>query len=221
MVSVYRILSVFVLVSIFWALFDQHSSTWIRQAGMMDRHIDLGFTSFTLIPAQTSAMNPIMVLLFIPLLVLGVFPWLERKGVTITPLRRMTVGMVFAALSYVAVAVLQTKVDAAARAGAPLHIAWQAIPYAILTLGEVLVSATGLEFAYSQAPKRVKSVIMAFWNLTVSLGNFLVAYLAGLGKMPLARFFWLFAGLSAAAGLLFAIRARFYTYRDVPQGPTA
>ena len=216
--SVYRILSVFILVSIFWALFDQHSSTWIRQAGQMDRHIDLGFTSFTLIPAQTSAMNPILVLLLIPALILGVFPWLERRGVKITPLRRMTVGMVFAALSYVAVAILQTKVEAAALAGAPLHIAWQAIPYAILTIGEVLVSATGLEFAYSQAPKRVKSVIMAFWNLTVSLGNFLVAYLAGLGKMPLARFFWLFAGLSAAAALLFAIRARFYTYRDIPQG---
>lgn len=216
--SVFKILSVFILVSIFWALFDQHSSTWIRQAGMMDRHIDLGFTSFTLIPAQTSAMNPILVVIMIPALILGVFPWLERRGVKITPLRRMTVGMIFAALSYVAVAVLQGKVDAAAAAGQPLHIAWQLVPYVILTLGEVLVSATGLEFAYSQAPARVKSVIMAFWNLTVSLGNFLVAYLAGLGKMPLERFFWLFAGLSAAAAVLFAIRAQFFTYRDVPQG---
>ena len=36
--------------------------------------------------------------------------------------------------------------------GDALSIAWQILPYALLTFGEVLVSATGLEFAYSQAP---------------------------------------------------------------------
>ena len=45
------------------------------------------------------------------------------------------------------------------------------VPYALLTLGEVLVSATGLEFAYSQAPLAMKGVIMAFWSLSVTIGN--------------------------------------------------
>ncbi len=45
------------------------------------------------------------------------------------------------------------------------------LPYALLTLGEVLVSATGLEFAYSQAPPAMKGAIMAFWNLSVTVGN--------------------------------------------------
>ena len=40
-------------------------------------------------------------------------------------------------------------------------ITWQMLPYALLTLGEVLVSATGLEFAYSQAPPAMKGAIMA------------------------------------------------------------
>ena len=35
----------------------------------------------------------------------------------------------------------------------------------LLTFGEVLVSATALEFAYSQAPQAMKGVIMAFWYL--------------------------------------------------------
>ena len=39
--SVIRVISVFALVSIFWALFDQHSSTWIAQAQEMDRVVEL------------------------------------------------------------------------------------------------------------------------------------------------------------------------------------
>ena len=55
--------------------------------------------------------------------------------------------------------------------GTALSIAWQVLPYALLTFGEVLVSATGLEFAYSQAPAAMKGAIMAFWSLSVTVGN--------------------------------------------------
>jgi len=50
-------------------------------------------------------------------------------------------------------------------------ILWQVLPYVLLTLGEVLVSATGLEFAYSQAPAKLKGVLMSFFNLSVTVGN--------------------------------------------------
>ena len=55
--------------------------------------------------------------------------------------------------------------------GDAVSIAWQILPYALLTFGEVLVSATGLEFAYSQAPPAMKGVIMSFWSLSVTVGN--------------------------------------------------
>ena len=48
--------------------------------------------------------------------------------------------------------------------------------YLVITLGEVLVSTTGLEFAYSQAAPTMKSTIMGFWNLTVAMGNLLVTF---------------------------------------------
>jgi POT family proton-dependent oligopeptide transporter len=50
-------------------------------------------------------------------------------------------------------------------------ITWQMLPYVLLTFGEVLVATTGLEFAYSQAPLSMKGAIMAFWNLSVTVGN--------------------------------------------------
>src|SRR5262249_56293492 len=100
------------------------------------------------------------------------------------------------------------------------------------TIGEVMVSITGLEFAYTQAPKKMKSTVMGFWLLTVTVGNVLVAYLAGIqgviarvlssvvAKFGLpamgdtAAFFWVFALLSGLAALLFGIRAVFYQPKD-------
>jgi proton-dependent oligopeptide transporter, POT family len=50
-------------------------------------------------------------------------------------------------------------------------ITWQVLPYVLLTFGEVLVATTGLKFAYSQVPLSMKGAIMAFWNLSVTIGN--------------------------------------------------
>src|SRR5262249_62302617 len=127
-------------------------------------------------------------------------------------------GMFIAAVAFVVVALLQAWIDHNARNGLPkVWFAWQVIAYLIITIAEVMVSITGLEFAYTQAPARMKSTIMGFWLLAVSLGNVLVAFLAGFKDLERVNFFWTFAGLSAAAGLLFGIRAYFYLPKDFTQ----
>jgi POT family proton-dependent oligopeptide transporter len=209
-VAVLRIISVFLLVAVFWALFDQHSSTWIRQAGMMD----LTVWGWQILPTQTPAINPAMVMLLIPLMNV-VYLLCDRVGVRTSPLRRMTVGMLVASLSFVAVALLQAEIDR--RGPGQVSVAWQIIPYLLLTIAEVMVSVTGLEFAYTQAPRRMKSTVMGFWLLTVTLGNVLTALLARFGNLPLVKFFWVFAGLMAAAGVLFGIRGYFYVEKSYPQ----
>ena len=237
-IAVFKIISVFLLISVFWALFDQHSSTWITQAGELDlrlwgdRESFLGIRNVTLESSQTPAMNPLMVMLFIPLMnvVYGLF---DRLGLKTTPLRRVTVGTFFTAASFVATALLQQSIDAAAAAGSPKSIwwGWQAIQYVLITLGEVMVSITGLEFAYTQAPRKMKSTVMGFWLLTVTLGNVLVYLMAGVQKQltawvsenvaqglsQAATFFWFFAALSAVAGVLFGLRALFYVPKDYAQ----
>ena len=95
---------------------------------------------------------------------------------------------------------------------------WQVIQYLIMTTGEVLVSVTGLEFAYTQAPRRMKSTIMGFWLFCVTLGNLIVAFLAPLQETyALSEFFWLFAVLMAVAAVIFAVLARFYRGRTYLQ----
>jgi POT family proton-dependent oligopeptide transporter len=154
-------------------------------------------------------------MLLIPFVDYVGYPLAEKLGFRATALRRMTVGMLFAFLSFVSVAIIQKAIDAAGPG--KVNILWQAVPYVIITISEVLVSITGLEFAYSQAPKRMKSTIMGFWLLAIAIGNILVSILAEFGKLPLVQFFWLFAGLMLASGLLFGLRAHFYVERDVVQ----
>ena len=241
--AVFKIISVFLMVSIFWGLFDQHSSSWLRQAALMDRDFDTPWGSFEVLVEQTSSLNPIMVMMLIPVVMFGLYPLMNRLGFEATPLRRMTIGMVIAAVSFVAVAIVQGWIDvqvgpvhgstmkalAAGKGGADLaaiavgrgayevHVSWQAIGYVLITLAEVMISVTGLEFAYTQAPKRMKSQIMSFWMLTVTIGNLIVA-LVSLEGLFLQEFFWLFAALMGVAALIFGLRAAVYRYRDYPQG---
>jgi dipeptide/tripeptide permease len=63
----------------------------------------------------------------------------------------------------------------------------------------------------------MKSVVMGFWLLAVSLGNKLVALLAGFEDMRPVPFFWTFAVLMAIAAVIFALRARTFRYQDRTQ----
>jgi POT family proton-dependent oligopeptide transporter len=83
--SVWGIAKIFFLISIFWALFDQHGSTWVLQA----KEMNLNFLGFALLPSQIPALNPIMVMALIPITAKYLFPFLENRGLKITPLRKM------------------------------------------------------------------------------------------------------------------------------------
>ncbi len=211
--AVFRIMGVFAAVTLFWALFDQKGSSWVFQA----RHLDLTLLGRTYSAAQLQALNPALVLVLVPLFTWVVFPALERRGVGLDPLRKMTWGMFVTVLSFVAAAVLQMLVDA----GRTPHALWQIPQYVLLTAGEVLVSVTGLEFSYTQAPRSMRSTIMSIWFLTVFLGNALTAVVTTLVPLQGAAYFWMFAGLMLAAALVFrAVAAR---YRGAPAqlGPAA
>ncbi|MBS0431581.1 MAG: MFS transporter [Proteobacteria bacterium] len=213
---VLRVLIVFALVTPFWSLFDQKASTWVLQGAQMAKPAWFH-------EAQMQALNPLLVLLLIPFNNLVAFPLLRRFGIEPTALRRMGAGIALAALAWIAAGAIQLAIDA----GDAVPIAWQILPYALLTLGEVLVSATGLEFAYSQAPRSMKGAIMSFWMLSVTFGNLWVlladagirngtvtAWVAGTGLGETAFLMFFFAGFAALAALAFALFARRYPMQD-------
>jgi POT family proton-dependent oligopeptide transporter len=218
--AVLRILIVFALVTPFWSLFDQKASTWIVQANSMTQPTFSFFGSeFKFQPAQMQALNPLLVMILIPFNNLVLFPALRAIGIEPTALRRMTAGIGFTALAWVVIGTIQVTMDA----GTPTSMAWQILPYAILTLGEVLVSATGLEFAYSQAPASMKGTIMAFWSLAVTVGSLWVlivnasvkndavlGYISHSGMGVIAFQMYFFAAFAFVAAVIFGWYATRY-----------
>ncbi|MFB2671148.1 POT family MFS transporter [Shewanella xiamenensis] len=214
--SVLRILVLFALVTPFWSLFDQKASTWILQANDMVKP-----SWFE--PAMMQALNPLLVMLLIPFNNFVLYPAIERMGIKLTALRKMGAGIAITGLSWIVVGTIQLMMDG----GSALSIFWQILPYALLTFGEVLVSATGLEFAYSQAPKAMKGTIMSFWTLSVTVGNLWVLLAnvsvkspavteqimqTGMSVTAFQMFF--FAGFAILAALVFALYARSYQMQD-------
>ena len=129
--AVLRMVKIFALVPFFWMLFDQKASAWVLQARRMQ--LDVG--PFTFEPAQLQAINPLLVMILIPLTTGLLYPACARLGVPLTPLRRMTLGMFSAGASFVMVAIIQMALVR----GQQLSVVWQTGPYVALTLGEVLV----------------------------------------------------------------------------------
>jgi proton-dependent oligopeptide transporter, POT family len=201
--AVLRVAGVFAATLAFWALFDQQGSSWILQAQRMDGQL---WGDVRLEASQIPALNPLLVLLGIPLFQRVVYPALERLGVRPTPLGKMTTGMFLATTSFVAAGLLEGVL---AGGGRP-HVAWQLPQYLLVTSAEILVSITALEFAYTQAPKSLKSTVMSLWFLTSALGNLLTATVSQVNRFQGPSFFWFFAALMLGAAFLFALAARAY-----------
>ena len=223
--AVLRILIVFALVTPFWSLFDQKASTWVLQGNEMRVPHEAWWWPSWLVkePAQMQALNPILVMLIIPFNNIVLHPLLRRLGWEPTALRKMGWGIAIAGVSWIGAGFIQLAIDG----GASTSLAWQALPYLLLTFSEVWVSATALEFAYSQATMGMKGVIMAFWYLSVTFGNLWVlltnaavrndavtTQIAATGMSENAFLMFFFAAFAFAAALAFALYARSYRMQD-------
>lgn len=162
LIALGKLVPLYLFIAAFWALFDQTGSSWVFQAAQMDRT----FLGVTWLESQIQALNPILILIFAPLFVFVLYPAID-KVFKLTPLRKIGIGLFLMACSFALVALTQTWIDSGARPS----IGWQLIAYILITASEVMVSIVALEFSYTQAPKNMKSVVMAVFFLSVFLGN--------------------------------------------------
>ena len=208
------VFKVFAGVSMFWALYDQHGSSWVLQAQQMN--LDVLGMHFE--ASQISALNPIFIMLLIPVFAKWIYPGIEKAfKYEMTPLRRMSGGMLLTGTAFVSAALIQTAIDA----GGHPSVAWQVISYLLLTIAEIMISITGLEFAYTQAPRAMKSTIMSFFFLTITVGNALTAYIDEWNKLSGAAYYWFFAAMMAGVSLVFIWIASGYKVREYVEDGSA
>ena len=94
----------------------------------------------------------------------------------------MSVGFFLTALAFLIPYTLEGWLEEAP--GTRPSIGWQLLAYIILTTAEVLVSITGLEFSYTQAPQRMKSAVLALFLCSTSAGNLLTVLVNLLIRQP-------------------------------------
>nr|AET36827.1 slc15A1 protein [Ctenopharyngodon idella] len=104
---VLKVLFLYIPLPMFWALFDQQGSRWTIQATTMDGN----FGAFIIQPDQMQIVNPILIVIMVPIMDSAVYPLIKMCRINFTPLRKMTVGMLLAALAFVAAALLQIQID--------------------------------------------------------------------------------------------------------------
>ncbi|MCS6934650.1 MAG: MFS transporter [Chitinophagales bacterium] len=211
--SIWEVILVFSFIPVFWALYDQSGSEWVLQAGKMN----LEFLGITWLQEQIQMINPILILTLIPVFTWGVYPAMEKYGIRVTALRKFGWGLALMVVTFTLIAWIQTQIDR----GVQLNIGWQLLAYFILTVAEVFVSITGLEYAFSRAPRSLRSTVMAMFFLTVFIGNLLVAVVNNnireggfFSRFTGADYFWLFTAIMAVNTLLYYISIKIFKVKD-------
>jgi len=209
---------VYAFVTVFWALFDQTGSSWVLQAQQMDRFV----FGYELLPSQIQAANPLLIMILIPLFAFFIYPAID-KILPLNAMRKIGLGLLLTAIAFMIITWLQSQIDN----GHTPHISWQLLAYIIITAGEVMVSITCLEFSYTQAPRSMKSLVMALFFMSAAIGNlftgtvnFFIQNPDGSSKLAGADYFLFFTVIMLVTTLLFALYARFYREQTYIQHET-
>ncbi|NXT80402.1 S15A1 protein, partial [Zapornia atra] len=104
---VLKVLFLYIPLPMFWALFDQQGSRWTLQATTMDGN----FVAIQIQPDQMQTVNPILIIIMVPVVDAVIYPLIKKCKINFTPLRKITVGMFLASLAFVAAALLQVQID--------------------------------------------------------------------------------------------------------------
>ncbi|XP_078366305.1 solute carrier family 15 member 4-like isoform X2 [Oculina patagonica] len=237
-----RVIAVFIFFIAYWTIYSQMQTTFLIQATYMKLKLE----NFTVPAASLSIFDIVAVLTLIPIMDHVVYPLLSYCGIRFTPLRRIGVGMLFAAASVIVAGVIEIerrntwhdggfevqKVFDENRNASSLSIFWQVPQFILIGSSEVLTSITGLEFAYSQAPKCLQGLVMGAFLVTSGLGNYVANLLVVIVRAAsnndwypendpnqghLEYFFFLLAGLMLVNFVVFLYVASSYKYKAAPK----
>jgi POT family proton-dependent oligopeptide transporter len=200
----------YLFIAMFWALYDQTGGAWVLQAEKMNRTI----FSWEIKSSQIQAINPLLIMGLIPLFTYVIYPTIN-KIIRLTPLRKIGIGLLLITASFAVSAWAEVLI--AQNPEVKITVLWQFLAFVILTVAEVMVSITCLEFTYTQAPKKMKSLVMGLFFLSNTLGNVFTAAVNyfiqesdGSVILKGADYYWFFAGMMFITTVLFCLYASFY-----------
>ncbi|GIY85087.1 hypothetical protein CDAR_398271 [Caerostris darwini] len=189
------IIIVFIILIPYWMLYFQMQTTFLAQ-GLQLR---LSLTSFNesdsnetknefSVPAAWLMLfNVLFLIIFIPLMNHIIYPCLDKRGIQISILTRMAIGMACATLSMIMAGCLEIcrlhfihegrivnqTIENTVYIAADLPILWQIPQYSLIGISEVFTSVSGMEFAVSQAPSTMQGAVMGLYYFCTGIGSFI------------------------------------------------
>jgi POT family proton-dependent oligopeptide transporter len=157
---------VFLIVIIFWMVFHQNGSTMTYWA---NENTDWKVTGII-----SNAINPgWVILLTFPLV--AFWKWMDSKGLEPSTPTKMAIGMMLTAFAFF-ILFIAAKVGEASVTGSNPYAfkvspAWLIGAYAVLTLGELMLSPMGLSLVSKVAPRRMRGLMMGGWFVATAIGN--------------------------------------------------
>ncbi|GMK57468.1 hypothetical protein CspeluHIS016_0403020 [Cutaneotrichosporon spelunceum] len=188
----FKACAVFLWYPIFWLCYNQINNNLTSQAATMELH---GLPNDVL-----SNLNPFSLLILIPICDLLIYPALRKRGIRFTPIKKIACGFFSGSAAMIWAAVLQsyiyktnpcgnnaaTCVDEAGKPlVSPLNVWCQTGSYVLIALSEVFASITGLEYAFTKAPKNMRSLVMSVFLFMSAFSSALGQAFVALSNDPL------------------------------------
>jgi POT family proton-dependent oligopeptide transporter len=152
--------------------YNQITNNLVSQAATMSTH---GVPNDVI-----NNLDPLAILILIPVHDLLIYPFLNRIGVRVTPLRKITLGFLVGTMAMIWAAVVQHYVYKTSSCGnfaggdgciSPLNVWIQTGSYVLIAMSEIYASITGLEYAFTKAPKNMKSLVMSIFLFTSAIAS--------------------------------------------------
>lgn len=101
------------------------------------------------------------------------------------------------------------------------HVWLYVITYGLSTIGEILISITGLDYCYTEAPQSMKVVVSSIWLLMVAFGNICPIFMNKASVLPWlnthdSKKFYLNIMISAITIPAFMLMAYLYKPSEIP-----
>lgn len=207
---------VFAWFPIYWLTYNQLNNNLTSQAATM---VTNGLPNDVL-----SNLDPLALIIFIPIFDLFIYPFLRRIGINFTALKKILAGFITGAMSMIWAAVVQHYIYKTNQCGyqastcvdanqqpivSPLNVWIQTGSYVLIAFSEIFASITGLEYAFTKAPGNMKSLVMSVFLFASAISAALGEAFVSLSIDPLLVWNYGVMGvLAAVSAVIFWIHVR-------------
>lgn len=204
---------VFAYFPLYWLTYNQILNNLTSQAATMTLN---GLPNDIL-----QNLDPFALIILIPVFDQLIYPGLAKIGYPISPIKRIAIGFWTGAAAMIWACVLQYYIYKTSNCGkyasdafldaaetipcvSPINVWAQTGSYVLIAISEIMASITGLEYAFTKAPKNMRSIVVSLFLFASAFSTAIGEAFVSLSADPLLEWnYGVMAVLSFIGGTAF------------------